>query len=61
MSMSRFQLVDEEKKERGIFSIRMDEEDIKKLQKWAKEERMTFHRFVKAVMKGYIVHRESSR
>ncbi|MCX6170953.1 MAG: hypothetical protein NTX65_16585 [Ignavibacteriales bacterium] len=57
--MSRFQLVDEEKKERGIFSIRMDEEDINKLQRWAKEEHWTFHRFVKAVMKGYIVNRET--
>ena len=57
---NQFQLVDKSSVERGIFSIRMEEKDIQKLNKWAIEEKKPFHRFVKSILNGYIVYRENN-
>lgn len=56
----KFKRVDKDKpKKQHLFSVRMDDEDIKKLKKFAKEADTNFHRFVKSILYGYINYRES--
>ena len=61
MKSSKFELIDKNPpRKQQIFSVRMDDEDIKKLHKMADEEGMNFHRFVKSILNGYINYQEKA-
>jgi hypothetical protein len=58
---NEFTLIDKAKpKEQKTFSIRMDLDEYEKLSEYAKEANMNFHRFIKAILNGYIDFKERS-
>ena len=62
MRTKRFELFDKNlPRKQQIFSVRMEEEDIMKLQQLADEEEMNFHRFIKSILYGYINYREKGK
>ena len=61
MRTKRFELFDKNlPRKQQIFSVRMEEDDIMKLQRMADEEGMNFHRFIKSILYGYINYREKA-
>ena len=59
MTKPVFEIIDRNQpKKQSMFSIRMEDEDIKKLHKLAGENNLNFHRFVKSILYGYIQYSE---
>jgi predicted DNA binding CopG/RHH family protein len=59
MRTNKFELYDKNlPRKQQIFSVRMEEADIMKLQRMADKEGMNFHRFIKSILYGYINYSE---
>lgn len=62
MRTNKFELFDKNlPRKQQIFSVRMEEDDILKLQRMADKEGKNFHRFIKSILYGYINYSEKAR